>query len=213
MHGQRPYWDRVANEKTFTHPVNAEWLSRSISTDARILDYGCGYGRTLYELASLGYANTVGVDFAPRMIERGRRSFTTLDLRTTQALPLAEADASFDAILLLAVLTCIPDDDEQARLMHELRRLLRPGGVLYLSDMPLQTDRRNLARYARALPRFGTYGVFETEDGAVVRHHGEQRMNDLLDGFEKVAVETVRLSTMNGNAATAQQILARRPAL
>ena len=146
------------------------------------------------------------------MIERGKRSFPALDLRTVQGLPLAKADASFDAILLLAVLTCIPDDDEQVRLLRELRRLLRPGGMLYVSDMPLQSDDRNLTRYARALPRFGTYGVFETEDGAIVRHHDARRLYVLLDGLEKLAEETVQLSTMNGHAATAVQILARRTA-
>jgi SAM-dependent methyltransferase len=213
MVDQRRYWDRVADQKTFTHPINAEWLIGSIDTKARILDYGCGYGRSLNELASLGYTNTLGVDFAPRMIARGKRSFPKLDLRLVQGFLPAEADASFDAILLLAVLTCIPVDEEQSLLVGELRRLLRPGGVLYISDMPLQSDGRNLARYATGKSRFGTYGVFETEDGAIVRHYDDQRLDALLEGFEKVAIENVRLITMNGNAATGVQILARCPTL
>ena len=69
-----------------------------------------------------------------------------LDLHTTQGIPRDETAASFDAILLLAILTCIPDDQGQALLIAGLRRLLRPGRVLY-SDMPLQSDRRNLTRY------------------------------------------------------------------
>jgi SAM-dependent methyltransferase len=208
---QRCYWDRAAARKTFTHPMRVDWLAQSIDRGARILDYGCGYGRTLDDLASLGYTNMVGVDFAPQMIERGRRSFPGLDLRVVHALPLLEADSSFDAVLLLAVLTCIPDDQEQVRLISELRRVLRPGGVLYISDMPLQSDDRNLARYTKAMPSFGTYGVFETEDGAVVRHHDDQRIDTLLLGFEKVAADKIQLKTMNGHAATAVQILARRP--
>ena len=208
---QRPYWDRAADGKEFTHPINAAWLRQHLAADARILDYGCGYGRTLHELASLGYVNTVGVDFAPRMIARGRRGFPALDLRTIHDLPLPEPDGSFDAVLLLAVLTCIPDDGAQARLIREVRRLLRPGGLLFLSDMPLQADARNQARYADAGKRFAPYGVFETGDGAVVRHHGAGWPASLLvPGLDVLASGTVPLRTMNGHAATGLQVLARR---
>ncbi len=210
MDGQRSYWDRVATKKTFTHPLNEAWLTQTISQDARLLDYGCGYGRTLNDLALLGFMNTVGVDFAPQMVARGKRDFPHLNLRAVRALPLSEADASFDAVLLLAVQTCIPNDQEQEALLSELRRLLRPGGMLYISDMPLQADERNRRRYAEAKPRFGTYGVFKTDDGAVVRHHRSARLDVLLGGFERVATQDVQLSTMNGNLATAVQILARR---
>ena len=210
MTSQRAYWDRAAAVKEFTHPLDGGWITQTLGRDARILDYGCGYGRTLNDLASLGFTNAVGVDFAPRMVARGRREFPALDLRHAPGLPLAEADAGFDAVLLLAVLTCIPDDREQEALLGEVRRLLRPGGMLYVSDMPLQPDARNRARYAKAEPRFGTYGVFETEDGAVVRHHTDARLDALLDGFERVAARDVQLSTMNGHPARAVQILARR---
>ena len=213
MEDQRCYWDRVAPEKVFTHPLNERWLTQTIGPNARILDYGCGYGRTLNDLASLGYTNAIGVDFAPQMIARGQREFPGLRLRGADTVRLAEKDASFDAIFLLAVLTCIPDDNEQHAVIAELRRLLRPGGILYISDMPLQSDDRNLARYATAKSRFDIYGVFETEDGAIVRHHDDAHFGRLMDGFEEIARKTVRLSTMNGNSAEAVQVLARRTSL
>jgi len=208
MQDQRAYWDREAGRKTFTHPLNRGWLDTFVPQTARVLDYGCGYGRSLAELAFFGYSGTVGMDPSPAMVERGRRTFPGLDLRVVKDIPTGEIDASFDAVLLLAVLTCIPGDREQDAVMGEVRRLLRPGGTLYISDMPLQTDGRNLARYARDAPRFGTYGVFETDDGAIVRHHEGQRLEALLAGFEVVATATTSISTMNGHAATGVQVLA-----
>ena len=112
-------------------------------------------------------------------------------------------------VLLLAVLTCIPSNEGQDAVMREARRLLRPGGTLYLSDMPLQADSRNRVRYARDAPRYGSYGVFETEDGAVVRHHDEQRLGALLASLETVATATIAISTMNGHPVTGMQMLAR----
>ncbi len=207
---QRAYWDRAASVKAFTHPLPLDWLRETIRPDARILDYGCGYGRTLVELSRLGYVKAVGVDFAPAMIARGRQQFPSLDLRVIHRLPLPEPDGAFDAVFLMAVLTCIPSDADQDALLVELRRLLRPGGMLTISDMPLQTDERNLRRYESAVSTFGTYGVFQTEDGAVVRHHAPARIAIWLDGFQRVAERPVPLSTMNANPATGLQILARR---
>lgn len=46
LDSQIPYWDCAAATKTFTHPLHLPWLG-GISKHAAILDYGCGYGRTL----------------------------------------------------------------------------------------------------------------------------------------------------------------------
>jgi SAM-dependent methyltransferase len=210
MDDQRAYWDRAAAEKAFTHPLNDRWLDDWVPRSGRILDYGCGYGRTLDELARRGFANTMGVDLSASMIERGRRDHPGLDLRVIGDPPIAEPDASFDAAFLFAVLTCIPSGEDQARLMGELRRLIRPGGVLYVSDMPLQADARSPARYAAGKARFGVQGVFETDDGAIVRHHPRRHFDELLAGFDQLAVEAIPLATMNGHAAEGLQILARR---
>jgi 2-polyprenyl-3-methyl-5-hydroxy-6-metoxy-1,4-benzoquinol methylase len=59
------YWDRVASQKHFSHPLRSDWLARYLkNSQAAILDYGCGYGRTLAELALTGFQNSVGVDFS-----------------------------------------------------------------------------------------------------------------------------------------------------
>jgi hypothetical protein len=41
---QQPYWNRVANTKTFTHPLDLDVLAQFCGKDAAIMDYGCGYG-------------------------------------------------------------------------------------------------------------------------------------------------------------------------
>jgi 2-polyprenyl-3-methyl-5-hydroxy-6-metoxy-1,4-benzoquinol methylase len=65
---QVAYWDSVAGEKRFWHPLRLMWLTRHIDSKERILDFGCGYGRTLGELVRAGYKNVVGVDFSFRML-------------------------------------------------------------------------------------------------------------------------------------------------
>jgi SAM-dependent methyltransferase len=125
---------------------------------------------------------------------------------------LACPDASIDVILLFAVLTCVPGDDAQRLLIGELHRVLKPGALLYLSDLLLQDDQRNRDRYARFAETYGVYGVFETGDGAVCRHHPSGWFTSLLAGFETVDTRRPTVTTMNGNTSAGLQILARKPA-
>ncbi|MFD8813498.1 class I SAM-dependent methyltransferase [Streptomyces sp. NPDC059627] len=212
LDSQVPYWDAAAAARTFTHPLHLPWLD-GIGRHAAILDYGCGYGRTLADLERSGFDNLTGVDTSPGMIERARRLHPAMRcavLDASAAVPCP--DAGFAAVLLFAVLTCVPGDDAQRRLIGELDRVLRPGGILYVSDLLLQDDERNRSRYDHWAGRHGGYGVFETGDGAVCRHHSREWLATLLGGFETVGTRTVPVATMNGHEATGIQILARKSA-
>jgi SAM-dependent methyltransferase len=202
------YWEANAEAYTFAHPLELAWLAE-LPKGVRILDYGCGYGRMTTELAGAGW-RAVGVDFSGAMIERGRREHPGLDLRQIAGLPLAEPDGAFDAALLFAVLTCIPGDEDQRTLIAELRRLIRPGGLLYVSDYLLQTGERYAARYAAGLARRGVYGTWDREDGGVFRHHTREALDALLSDFEPVAEREVESVTMSGAPATVIQRLMRR---
>ncbi|MFJ4789600.1 methyltransferase domain-containing protein [Streptomyces sp. NPDC088794] len=212
LHHQTAYWDAVAETKHFTHPLHTPWLD-GLGRDAVILDYGCGYGRTMDALEQQGFGDLFGVDTSPGMISRARRlhpamRFEVLDTPPTLPCP----DASIDLVVLFAVLTCVPDDQAQRRLIGEVRRVLKPGGRLYLSDLLLQSDRRNRDRYTEYSERHGgPYGVFRTDDGAVCRHHPDDWFTDLLSDFTSIDTRPITVATMNGHEAAGVQILAGTP--
>lgn len=210
MSGAAPgYWDEKAAQVTFAHPLNLGWLV-GLPKRARILDYGCGYGRVLAVLSDAGWRDGVGVDFSGGMIERGRREHPDLELRTINSTRLDEQDGAFDAAFLFAVLTCIPGDADQLAVMGELKRLLAPGGWLYLSDYLLQDDERSLARYRAGETRHRVYGVWDRDDGAVFRHQTRAGLERLLAGFESIVERQVETITFSGAPAIAIQVLARR---
>lgn len=196
---QEEYWDSVSGQKEFTTPFQEEEFSKYVKRDSYILDIGCGYGRTLDELYHNGYHNLIGIDFSSGMIERGKKQFPYLDLRVKKDTKIDLPDASVDAVILFAVLTCMRTNEEQEQLLSEIKRVLKPQGILYVNDFLLNTDERNLLRYEKYKETYGVYGVFELSEGAVCRHHNETWIKQLLKDFLEVEYSRLTFTTMNGH--------------
>jgi len=208
---QISYWDRVAPEKRFSHPLRADWLARYLTNPMpRVLDHGCGYGRTLAELHREGYTRSVGTDFSEAMLLRARREVPSSKLVRNDGSVLPIKSASIDVVLLFAVLTCVPDDDDQRALLAEVERVLRPGGLLYISDLLINNDLRNRERYAQHAERYKCYGVFELPEGVVVRHHESEWIAEITAQFHRLEYEPFDVTTMNGNVSAAFQYLGRK---
>jgi SAM-dependent methyltransferase len=207
---QISYWDRVAHEKRFSHPLRLDWLARYSNHQARILDYGCGYGRTLAELYRAGYDHVIGSDFSEAMLGRSRREVPGSKLIRNDGSSLPIRSESIDAVLLFAVLTCIPDDNDQRILLSEVERILRAGGLLYISDLLVNHDPRNRERYEQYAERYQCYGVFELPEGVVVRHHEREWIAEITDLFHRLEYEQIDVTTMNGNVSAAFQYLGRK---
>ncbi|MCA1711071.1 MAG: class I SAM-dependent methyltransferase [Actinobacteria bacterium] len=131
---------------------------------ARVLDVACGAGATLAVLDRRGHAAT-GVDVQP-----GTRQAIVGD---AHALPLT-GDA-FDAVLCECALSTFDRPDAA---LAEMARVLRPGGVVGMTDVLLARERaspqvvravdrlttaRTLAEYAR-LAELAGFMVVRTED-------------------------------------------------
>jgi SAM-dependent methyltransferase len=206
---QITYWDRVAHEKRFSHPLRLDWLAKYSNKESRILDYGCGYGRTLAELSEAGFQKLIGVDFSTAMLARAQAAVPGAGLVRTDGHSLPFKKECFDAVLLFAVLTCIPDNNEQRQLLAEVKRVLRPGGLLYISDLLVNYDERNRERYERDAEKYGCYGVFELPEGVVVRHHSREWIEEITHSFRQLEYDDFTVTTMNGNASAAFQFLGR----
>ena len=96
-----------------------------------VLDIGCGDAGVLIAFAERGAA-TAGIELDEKSLERGRlraeEHGVSVDLRKGVAEALPWEDGSFDLVILDNVLEHVMD---QGKTLAEIRRVLRPGGLLY----------------------------------------------------------------------------------
>jgi len=157
-----------------------EAIADRITADrpGRVLDWGCGYGQIAHMLQTRGVDVTAFTYWAD--VERDgvypSGHFPGLDIYLTaepRALPYA--DGSFDAILSCGVLEHVADPDAS---LDELRRVLAPGGAVYVFKLP-----NRLSYLEWVARRIGLYYHGAHPDDRV---YGRRSALELLDrhGFE-----------------------------
>ncbi len=128
-----------------------------------ILDLGCGPGRDLQALKKLGH-RPVGLDASARFVAMAR-AYSGCEVLQQDMLTLDLPEARFDGIFANAVLFHVPSQ-ELSRVLGDLRRSLKPGGVLFSSN-PRGPDIEGPQRDDRygCYLRLETWRAFVTEVG------------------------------------------------
>ena len=103
-----------------------------------ILDFGCGCGRTIRHFRALTRPKLYGTDYNPRFIAWCRRNlpFGQFGINELHP-PLVYPGEAFDLVYAFSVFTHLPEA-LQFSWMRELSRVLRPGGYLVISTLPLE---------------------------------------------------------------------------
>jgi len=120
------------------------FAGRFLRPGTRVLEVGCGPGRASAALASRHGAVVTGLDASPEMLAAAREFVPEgVDLVEARAEALPFPDDSFDVVLAQFVVHLL----DRPRAFAELRRVLRPDGVLWIKTSdPDRLDDHWLAR-------------------------------------------------------------------
>ena len=127
-------FDRLADRYDQVVPFFAEFAARLLDVVApvpgtRLLDVGSGWGAIASAAAARGCVVTA-VDAAPRMVSLLRDAHPEMDVRLMDAHRLDLPGSSYDLATGGFVIHLV---DDRARVLGELRRVLRPGASVALT--------------------------------------------------------------------------------
>ena len=122
---------------------------------AKVIDIACGTGHLLKMLGrALPDAQLTGVDLSPHYVARARSLLPrelNVSLMVENAESLPYPDGHFDAATNVFLLHELPTD-VRARIVAEMARVVRPGGLVVLADSLQLADAPELEAELRAFP-------------------------------------------------------------
>jgi 2-polyprenyl-6-hydroxyphenyl methylase/3-demethylubiquinone-9 3-methyltransferase len=115
----------------FDQQARVEWFDRALSSQpvarSTLIDVGAGLGH-FSVVGQRHAALVVPIDIAPRLVRRLRSQFPAALVASATDLPLSTA--SVDVIVSSE---CIEHTRNPRRAVREMMRVLRPGGLLFLT--------------------------------------------------------------------------------
>ena len=122
-------WARKAGHDSYWRFHRDQFLSLLPAPGRLTLDIGCGEGRLSRDLKRLGH-RVIGIDASPSLVAAARSTDPQIDVCLADAAALPIADASAD--LAIAFMS-LQDVDAMATAVHEVGRVLEPGGRFCLA--------------------------------------------------------------------------------
>ncbi|MNV43220.1 Malonyl-[acyl-carrier protein] O-methyltransferase [compost metagenome] len=177
----------------------------------RALEIGCGEGRISREARALGYQVTA-TDAVAAMVDAASAAQSADSYAVAPAAALPFADGAFDLVIAYNVLM---DVDDVPAALREARRVLAPGGTLFVSIVHPFRDRGRFADKSAGAPFIveGTYygrehfdGV-ESRDGLSMHFAGwSLPLQDYMAALESAGLAIVSLREPQPDAASTEQL-------
>lgn len=183
-------------------------LRGNIGPGKRVLDAGCGYGRNLVYLLRQG-TEIFAVDVNANAVDHVRRLSKSLETglpdQNFQVSPIEQMpfpDGFADVVICNSVLHFVRDDEQFLKMVAELWRVLRPGGLLFC---------RLASRIGMDFVRLGN-NLFAMPDGSAWFLVDEQKLLALTASMKGVLLDPLKTTIVQNQRCMTTWTLRKPPA-
>lgn len=134
---------RPSDQSKLTLVLKDIEVNLGVGKNDKLLDVGCGTGLFL-EYFSDKVKETVGVDYSKEMIDKAKLTFPNHSFYIAPANCLPFESESFDLIICYSVFHYLNNYNTAIKVINELLRVTRPGGRIFLGDIPSKSHYKKL---------------------------------------------------------------------
>ena len=155
----------------------------SFQPGSRVLEVGCGDGKSLRAMAGRGW-DIIAIDFSRDALRISTRHHHLQDVRFIQAnaLALPFTDKSFDAVVISHLLGHIPES-ERSLVASETERILIPGGVVFIRVFSTRDFREG-----KGVP-IGSH-TYQRGDGIITHYFSREEVESLFPALVLTGVRS-----------------------
>ncbi len=204
-------YEKIAGEFSDTRQKFWEEFSPFLDylkSGMNVLDVGCGNGR-FYTEAKIRGLKYEGVDFSPSLINLAREKHPDGNFKIAEARSLPYENGIFDAVVSFAVIHHLPGNT-QAEALREIKRVLKPGGIIIASVWDLWATKKKEIILSRLkdvlsknkLPLGDIVLPFGVHQNARYLHAFRKKELENLAknaGFESVSVKQINMKGLQSN--------------
>lgn len=165
----------------FTTPLPSKEFLFSLSKDVKILDVGCGYGRTLNYLRKLGFRNITGFDVSPSYVTQARKNCPEAKVFVS-SFKNFNPKHQYDVILLMGVIEYILTDEDQILFFDKVSNSLSQNGYILLETFIMDL-KSNWKQYLSGLIKTLHFGRFKNSKGFECHHQSSVLLNKILQQY------------------------------
>ena len=161
-----------------------KYLQKIITLDAKVLDVGCGSGRSIFDILSKT-KNIVGIDHSDRAVADAKNNFSrypSIKILKADAAQLPFDNEEFDFVICMTTFANFADKKFKA--LEEMRRVLKDSGKIIISVF----SENALEERMRVYKTLGVK-IKEVKNGTVI--FDESLGDNISEQFTKEQLENI----------------------
>jgi ubiquinone/menaquinone biosynthesis C-methylase UbiE len=200
-----------------------EDIFAKLKPEDKILDFGCGFGKTCFDLYKKGYRSVTGIDINQKGIQLAnnygaQNGIDGLTFKSENAAILSFKNDSYTFGIMQAFLTTVAKESERKLIFSEASRVLTPGAYLYIAEFAQswhlpQYEKRYQSALSEGYEK-GSFPVLNSKTGEleyVARHYTKEELKTHLSDahFSIESFKNENFTTRTGNIVNGAVIIAK----